>query len=78
MDIDFFIIKSDISFCFIGSDHALEQENVTMKLTRGAIGLTQNQAVLHHFCLAAPFLSALSKEFCNKNYITKVYYSQHY
>ena len=49
-----------------------------MKLTGGIIGLTQNQAALHRFCLVAPFLSALSKEFCNKNQITTEGYYQHY
>ena len=49
-----------------------------MKLTGGIIGLTQNQAALHRFCLVAPFLSALSKEVCNKNQITTEDYSQHY
>ena len=49
------INKSGILFCSMGSDHALEQENKTMKLTRGAIALTQNQAVLHCFCLVATF-----------------------
>ena len=49
-----------------------------MKLTGGVIGLTQNQAALHSFCLVAPFLSALSKEFYNKNQITTKAYSQDY
>ena len=49
-----------------------------MELTRGIIGLTQNQAVLHHFFLIAPFLSVLSKEFYDKNQITRVDYLQHY
>ena len=49
-----------------------------MKLTGGVIGLTQNQAALHSFCLVAPFLSALSKEFYNKNQITTKGYSQDY
>ena len=48
-----------------------------MKLTGGVIGLTQNQGTLHCFCLVAPFLSALSKEFCYKNQITTEDYSQH-
>ena len=49
-----------------------------MKLTGGVIGLTQNQAALHSFCLVAPFLRALSKEFYNKNQITTKGYSQDY
>ena len=49
-----------------------------MELTRGVIGLAQNQAVLHHFFLIAPFLNALSKQFCIKNLFTTVDYSQHY
>ena len=49
-----------------------------MKLTGGVIGLTQNQAALHSFCLVAPFLRALSKEFYNKNQITTKGCSQDY
>ena len=64
---NFSINKSGIPLCSIGSDHALEQENKTMKLAGCVICLTQNQAALHRFCLVAPFLSALSKGFCNKN-----------
>ena len=67
---NFSINKPGIPFCSIGSDNALEQENKTMKLTGGVIGLMQNQAALRRFYLVAPFLSALSKEFCNKNQIT--------
>ena len=36
----FSVNKFDILFCSIGSDHALEQENKTMKLTEGVAGLT--------------------------------------
>ena len=75
---NFSINKSGITFCSIGSDHALEQENKTIKVTGGVIGLTQNQAALHRICLVALFLSALSKEFCNKNQITTEDYSQYY
>ena len=50
-----------------------------MKLTGGVIGLTQNPAALHRSCLVTTyFLSALSKEFCNKNQITSQGHAQHY
>ena len=49
-----------------------------MKLTGGVTGMTQNQAALRRFCLVAPFLSALSTEFSNKNQITAEDYPQHY
>ena len=75
---NFSINKSGIPFCSIGSDHALEQENKIMKLTGGVVGLTQNPAALHRFCLVAPFLSALSTEFCSKNLIALQGHAQHY
>ena len=49
-----------------------------MKLIGGVIDFTQNQAALHRFCLAASFLTALSKELCNKNEIATEDYFQHY
>ena len=72
----FSINKSGILFCFIGSDHAVE--NKAMILNGGVIGLMQNQAALYCFCLITPFLSALFKDFCNKNQIKTEDYSQHY
>ena len=75
---NFSIKKSGIPFCSIGSDHALQQENKIMKLTGGVIGLMQNPAALHRFYLVAPFLSALSKEFCNKNQISSHGHAHHY
>ena len=75
---NFPINKSGIPFCFIGSDHALEQENKTTKLTGSVTTFTQNQAALHRFCLVATFLSAFFKAFYNKNQITTENYSQHH
>ena len=50
-------------FISIGSDHALEQENKVMKVTGGVKGLTQNSSGLHRFCLTAPVLNSMLKEF---------------
>ena len=43
---NFSINKSGIPFCSIGSDHALEQENRSLKVTGGVKELTQEPTVL--------------------------------
>ena len=41
----------------------MEQENKTMKVLGGIIGLTQQPDALNRFCLTAPVLSSLGEEF---------------
>ena len=60
---NFSINKTGIPFCSIGTDHALEQENKILKSNGGVKSLTQNATALHHFCLIAPSLNSLLKEF---------------
>ena len=60
------VSKSAIPFTSIGSDHAMEQDNKKMKVSGGIIGITQNTAALHRFCLAAPLLNLISEEFFTK------------
>ena len=60
------IFKSPIPFVGIGSDHAMEQENKTMKMSGGVVGLTQQPEALNRFCLAAPILANLAENF-NRN-----------
>ena len=74
----FCVNKSGNPFCFIGSDHALEQENKIMKVTGGVTGLTQKPTSLNRFCLIALFLNALSKAFCDRNNIGLLQRKQHY
>ena len=41
-------IKNNIPFCAIGPDHALEQFNRWMKVTRGLVGITLNKNTRNH------------------------------
>ena len=54
--------KSNIPFCSLGADEALEQENRKMKVTGGLVGITQSAQTLTKFFLVAPELSKLSDE----------------
>ena len=60
---NFSINKSGIPFCSIGSDHALEQENKSLKVTGGVKGLTQEPTALYRYCLTVPSLNDNSKAF---------------
>ena len=60
------VSKSAILFTSIGSDHAMEQGNKKMKVRGEIIGITQNAAALHRFCLTAPLLNLISEEFFTK------------
>ena len=48
---NFSIIKTDIPFCSIGSDHPLEQNKNLLKVNGGVVGLTQNPTALQDFAL---------------------------
>ena len=72
------IAKSSIPFVAIGSDHAMEQENKTMKVLGGIIGLTQQPDALNRFCLTAPVLSSLGEEFLERNNICSYDRKHHY
>ena len=58
----FCIKKSQVPFCSIGVDHALEHVNRTMKVKGGLSGITQKPAALLRFFLIAPELTRLSEE----------------
>ena len=60
---NFSINKRGLPFTAIGSDHALEQDNKNLKITGGIKGLLQNSSALNRYCLIAPILNLLSKEF---------------
>ena len=59
----FCVSKSNVKFTSIGSDHGVEQENKRLKVSGGIVGITQQEQALQRFFLAAPVLSALSKDF---------------
>ena len=51
--------KSDIPFCSLGADEALEQENRRMKVQGGIVGITQNTQALNKFFLTSPELAKI-------------------
>ena len=72
------ISKTPIPFVAIGSDHALEQENKTMKVLGAVVGLTQQPAALNRFCSTTPILSQLSQEFLQRNNVGVYNRKYHY
>lgn len=58
----FCVKKSQVPFCSIGVDHALEHVNRTMKVKGGLSGITQKPAALLRFFPSAPELTRLSEE----------------
>lgn len=54
--------KSQLSFCALGADHALEQVNKWMKITGGLVGITQNENARTRFFLVAPEMTRLKVE----------------
>lgn len=74
----FIVNKSASSFSAIAPDHGIEQENCSMKVLGGVIGLLQNKPALQRFGLAAPELNRLCGEFLVENNITRYGRSQHY
>ena len=60
---NFSVTKSSTPFVSIGSDHACEQLNRTMKIHSGLIGISTNANARQRFFMATPELSRLSKKF---------------
>ena len=76
---NFSINKMRIPFYLIGSYHALEQDNKLLKVNGGVVGLTQNPAALHRFCLISPSLASLCSQFLkNSGIIDKSTKLKHY
>ena len=50
-------IKNNIPFCARGPDHALEQINRWMRVTRGLVGITLNKNARNPFFLIQPILN---------------------
>ena len=74
---NFSVNKSGIPFCSSGSDHALEQENGSLKVT-GVKRLTQEPTALYRYCLIAPSLNDISKSFCKEHKIEPTEREAHY
>ena len=66
------------SFSSIGVDHALEQENRSLKVRGGIIGLTKNIPALNRFTLSTPELSEICKSFYEINGLDKHQSTKHY
>ena len=75
---NFSVNKSEIPFSSVGSDHALEQENRSLKVTGGVKGLTQEPTALYRYCLSAPSLNDISKAFCKEHKIESTEQKAHY
>lgn len=54
--------KSQVPFCSLGADEALEHENRAMKVTGGIVGITLNENARTRFFLSSPELIRLVKE----------------
>jgi hypothetical protein len=59
---NFCVKKTELSFCSLAVDHALEQENKRLKVLGGLKGITHKPAALQRFFLIAPELQRLSSE----------------
>ena len=59
------VFKSNISFCGLGVDHALEQEIRSLKVIGGIIGITQNDKALTRYLLTASEITRLVKDVWN-------------
>lgn len=59
---NFCVRKTELSFCSLGVDQALEQENKRLKVLGGLKGITQKPEALQRFFLIAPELQRLSSE----------------
>ena len=75
---NFSVNKNSVPFCAIGVDHAMEQENKSMKIAGGITGLTLNQTALDRFVLTAPQISQIVGEFFENNCIGRTVNKKHH
>lgn len=57
------VIKSNIPFCGLVVDHALEQQIKSLKVMVGITGIPQNNKALTRYLLTAPEIICLAKDF---------------
>ena len=62
---NFSVNKSQVPFCALGIDHALEQENRKMKILGGICGIANRKNILENYFLLSPLLGNISEQFCN-------------
>ena len=59
---EFFLCQQErCTFCAIGVDHAMDQENKRIKVKGGGTGLTHSQAPFGRFILTSPLMTHLFK-----------------
>ena len=75
---NFSVNKNTVPFCAIGVDHAMEQENKSMKIAGGITGITLNQTALDRFVLTAPQISQIVEEFFENNGISDTSNKKHH
>ena len=75
---NFSVNKSQVPFCALGTDHALEQENRKMKVLEGICGLANRKNALENYFLLSPLLGNISEQFCNYFGILQDNWSIHY
>lgn len=75
---NFSVNKSDIDFCSIGVDHAIEHINRQMKVKGGLCGITQKPAALTRFFLVGPEMTRLAQEFEQNCNIPKYQRTKHH
>ena len=75
---NFSVKKSQVPFCALGTDHALEQENRKMKILGGICGIANRKNILENYFLLSPLLGNISEQFCNYFGILQDNWSIHY
>ena len=70
--------KTNIPFCAVGPDHALEQVNRSMKVAGGLIGITQKANARTKFFLIAPEMANLADQAYQMAGITKEVSTHHH
>ena len=75
---NFSVKKSQVPFCALGTDHALEQENRKMEVLEGICGLANRKNALENYFLLSPLLGNISEQFCNYFGILQDNWSIHY
>ena len=62
---NFSVNKSQVPFCALETDHALEQDNRKMKVPWGICGIENRKNTLENYFLLSPLLGNISEQFCN-------------
>ena len=59
---EFSVVKSRLPFIALGVDHAGEQENKLLKISRGLRGIANNKNARNRFYINVPFVNIIKKE----------------